>query len=93
MTNHFYKHFRLESEDTTNEDNANDQEEPLSNDQADETTDTIESLEEDSSDISPDMAISEEILPEETIEDSESLLEHGAYDYGENSEELLMVSE
>lgn len=93
MTNHFYKHFRLESEDTTNEDNANDQEEPLSNDQADETTDTIESLEEDSSDISPDMAISEEIPTEETIEDSESLLEHGAYDYGENSEELLIVSE
>lgn len=48
MTNHFYEHFRLESEDTANEDNANDQEEPLSNDQADETTDTIESLEEDS---------------------------------------------
>ena len=93
MTNHFYKHFRLESEDTTNEDNANDQEEPLADDQADETTDTIKSLKEDSSDISPDMAISEEILPEETIEDSESLLEHGAYDYGENSEELLMVSE
>lgn len=39
------------------------------------------------------MAISEEIPPEETIEDSESLLEHGAYDYGENSKELLMVSE
>lgn len=93
MTNHFYKHFRLESEDTTNEDNANDQEEPLADDQADETTDTIKSLKEDSSDISPDMAISEEILPEETIEDSESLLERGAYDYGENSEELLMVSE
>lgn len=85
MTNHFYEHFRLESEDTANEDNANDQ--------ADETTDTIESMEEDSSDISPDMAISEDIPPEETIEDSESLLERGAYDYGENSEELLMVSE
>lgn len=52
-------------------------------------------MEEDSTDISPDMDISEEITSEESIEDSDdSLLEQGAFDYGEAShEELLMVSE
>lgn len=95
MTNHFYEHFHLESEDITNEDNADDQEELLADELADETTDTIESLEEDFTDISPDMDISEEITSEESIEDSDnSLLEQGAFDYGEAShEELLMVSE
>lgn len=95
MTNHFYEHFHLESEDTTIEDNADDQEELLADEQADETTDTIESLKEDSTDISPDMDISEEIASEESIDDSDdSLLEQGAFDYGEAShEELLMVSE
>ena len=95
MMDHFYEHFHLESEDTTIEDNADDQEELLADGQADETTDTIESLEEDSTNISPDMDISEEITSEESIEDSDdSLLEQGAFDYGEAShEELLMVSE
>lgn len=95
MTNHFYEHFHLESEDITNEDNADDQEELLADELADETTDTIESLEEDFTAISPDMDISEKIASEKSIEDSDdSLLEQGAFDYGEAShEELLMVSE
>lgn len=103
MTDHFYKHFRIDEEDKIIEieldkENIEEQEEVLHEEElpeiAEETIDT-ELLEEES-DASPVMDFSEEEHSDEPTEEpfDESLAEQGAMvDDSTSTEELLMVSE
>lgn len=118
MKAHFYKHFRIDEEEVIEKvidvNNAAEQEETLLHDKElptkevdEETVDTTETQDEES-DATPIMAISEEIHTEEISEEQsdepieesplslsdEDLLEQGAMAYEETSSEgLLMVSE
>ena len=101
MTNHFYKHFRIDDENferEINENNTDEQEEVLHEEEIPETVEEAidTNSTEEEADTSPVMDFSEEEHSDESTEEpfDESLAEQGAMvDDSTSTEELLMVSE